>query len=192
MAPIAEIIDKLYLGAVGLGVMVGVLYVIYYRDAHFWRHLAQQYARPWTTPLQKKRFQHAVAYGDGFGSKSYNGLLTIGLHETGVALRVTPPFSYFHEPIFIPYKDIRGWDQSWYLNASTLELEFERAPKVKLVMPAEQVQWIQSESQNAMEISTSSSPHNDKPTLWYFILLFQLIAGILLVLYLISLGYISF
>ncbi len=128
---IAEMIEKAWLLAIGPGVGGGALYLVYYRDAHFWRYLSNFYEAPWQRPIETRRFQNAVAYGEGFASKSYNGLLTIGIHEFGLALSIISPFSFFHKPLFIPFSEIKGWKQFWYLNAKSYELELESAPDVK-------------------------------------------------------------
>ena len=37
-----------------------------------------------------------------------------------------PPFSFFYfcESLFIPYSAIKGWQQQWYLDSKSVELEF--------------------------------------------------------------------
>ena len=149
------------------------MYLIYFRDSHYWRYLGKFYEAPWSRPLETRHFQHAVAYGEGFASKSYNGLLTIGVHELGLALRILPPFSFFHKPLFIPYSEIKGWKQFWYLNAKSYELEFQSAPDVKLVMPASQIKWLQDKSHGKIEVIAQHSPHKQRPNLWYAIMIVQ-------------------
>ena len=95
------------------------------------------------------------------------------MHETGIALSVIPPFSFFHKPLFIPYSEIRGWNQFWYVNARSLELEFISAPDVKLVMPASQVKWIQNKSRGQIELTGEHSPHRQRPNLWYAVIVVQ-------------------
>ena len=101
---------------------------MYKRDAIHWNYLAKTYARPWQKPISE-RWGNAVLYGKFPVSKAYNGILKIGVHEDGFSLRVRfPLISYFCEPLFIPFRDVRGWDQTWYLNSKTVELELAGAP----------------------------------------------------------------
>jgi hypothetical protein len=186
MSLIAELLEKAVLAGIGLGVAFGAAYLIYFRDAHFWRYLAENYQRPWQRPLAIRRFQHAVAYGIGPVSKSYNSILTIGLHDDGIALSVIPPFSFFHKPLFIPFADITGWKQIWYLNAKSFELGFAKAPEVKLVMPASQVEWIGAFSQGQMQVVHEHSPHGKRPNVWYAIILLQGIMGVCFLLYILQ------
>lgn len=170
---LAEILEKGFLSLIGVSVFFGVLFTIYFRDAHRWRYLHQIYGAPWQSPLKTRRFQHAVASGNGVGSKSYNGFLTIGVHPTGFALRLIPPFSLFQKPLFIPYREVKGWDQFWYMNVKTIELEFASAPDIKLVMPAAQVKWLQESSQGQLYLTGQTTPHRQRPTVWYAVIVLQ-------------------
>ncbi|MEL6364535.1 MAG: hypothetical protein AAFR11_06820 [Pseudomonadota bacterium] len=169
----ADATETLILSVIGYGVFFGLMWVVLSRDAHWWRYLASAYASPREAALETRRFQHGVVYGKGGASKSYNGLLTIERRAEGVALSVIPPFSFFHKPLFIPYKDVQGWGQLWYVNAKSVELTFERAPDVKLVMPASQIEWLQQASGAAMEIRSETSPHTARPNLWYLAIFVQ-------------------
>jgi hypothetical protein len=79
---------------------------------------------------------------------SYKGILKIGVDQNGVSLAIIRPFSFFYfcEPLFIPYSEIKGWQQQWYLDSKSVELEFARVPEVKMVMPADQVEWMRKRS----------------------------------------------
>lgn len=169
---------------IGLGVAFGAVGFIYFRDSHMWRYLEESYGRPWQRPIEARRFQHAVAYGRGIASRSYNGLLTIGVHEQGIALRIVPPFSIFQKPLFIPFADIKGWKQIWYLNSKSYELEFESAPEVKLVMPASQISWLQEASRGQFAVFNQHSPHKQRPNLWYVIIIIQALMALGLLAYL--------
>lgn len=186
---IAELIEKLWLMSIGIGVFVGALYVIYFRDSYRWRYLGEFYQAPWRRPIETRYFQHAVLYGKGVASKSYNGLLTIGVHEMGVALSVIPPFSFFHKPLFIPYSEIKGWQQFWYLNSKSCELEFNSAPDVKLVMPASQVKWLQEKSRGQIEVVSQHSPHRQRPNVWYAIIVIHGLMALGLLAYLVLGGF---
>ena len=124
-----------------------------------------------------------MAYGEGVASKSYNGLLTIGVHQLGLALKIIPPFSFFHKPLFIPYSEIKGWKQFWYLNAKSYELELKSAPDVKLVMPASQIEWLQERANGRLEVVDQKSPHKQRPNVWFAIIIIHGLMAIGLLFY---------
>lgn len=179
----AEILGKAWFLVIGFAVAGGSLYLMYFRDSYYWRYLGEFYKAPAGRPLEKRYFQHAVAYGEGVASRSYNGFLTIGVHELGLALSVIPPLSLFCKPLFIPYSEIKGWKQFWYLNAKSIELEFRSAPDVKLVMPASQVKWLQEKSRGQLDVVNEPSPHKQRPNIWYAIMIIQALMAFGLLLY---------
>jgi hypothetical protein len=128
-----------------------------WRQACRWRHLAEVYSGHDDRPLETRTMQSAVLMGLG-GYNALQGILQIGVHETGISLRVMPVFSLFHAPLFIPYGDIRGWTTSWYLNAPSIELEFRRTPAVKMIVPAEQAEWMKSRSSGSFRLHASAPP----------------------------------
>ena len=65
------------------------------------------------------------------------------------------------------YRDIRGWEQTWYLNAKSVELELTGAPQVKIVMPHDQVEWIRSSGGANITMANVASPNRDKPAVWH-------------------------
>jgi hypothetical protein len=144
---------------------LGGLAYIWSANAYRWRYLAQSYHKPWGRPGALKRFQNAIFCGMGV-SQAYSGTLTIGVFSDGIGLRLIPPFSLFHHDLFIPYKDIKSWNQQWYVNTETAELEFENAPDVKLQMPMEQLAWIHQQSGGELAMPSEHSPNGFAPTLW--------------------------
>lgn len=126
-------------------------------NAGRWRYLAKSYGGEPGILLEKRSLQSAVLLGLG-GFNSLKGILIIGLHETGVSLRILAPFSVFHSPLFIPYEDIRGWKTTWYLDAKSTELEFLRAPAIKMVVPADQAQWIRKYAGHQMVLRDVDPP----------------------------------
>ncbi len=186
---IAEMLEKAWLMTIGMSVFFGAMYLIYFRDSYYWRYLGKFYEAPWERPLETRHFQHAVAYGEGVASRSYNGLLTIGVHQMGLALKIIPPFNFFHKPLFIPFSEIKGWKQFWYLNSKSYELELKSAPDVKLVMPASQVEWLQERSNGRLEVVEEKTPHKQRPNVWYVIIIIQALMALGLGAYLIVNGF---
>ena len=151
----------------GFAMVLLMVGFIYKRDSVHWQYLEQVYGRPWQTPIHE-RWGHAVLYGKFPVSKAYNGILKVGVHHNGLSLRIMfPIISFFCRPLFIPYGDICGWDQTWYLNAKTVELELSGAPEVKIAMPREQVEWIRNTSGVKIAMMNQTSPHRDKPVIWH-------------------------
>jgi hypothetical protein len=165
---ISEFISQVGMFTFGMAFAAGLVFFMYCRDAWRWRMLAQHYARPWARP-HDVRTMH-VLYGHG-ALNSYHGLLKIGLHQNGVSLAIIPPFSFFYfcEPLFIPYSEIKGWQQHWYLGAKSVELEFPRMLEIEMVMPADQVEWIRNRSGLQMTVKAEPTPHRAKPVLWYYV-----------------------
>lgn len=167
----ADVIEKLFLLAMGLSVFGGSLAIVLWRNAIDWRYLAGIYPSLRSRAIEARHMQNAVSYGVGGASRSYNGILTIERHDTGVALRILPPFSIFHAPIFIPFTDIIGWNQQWYLNSKSVEIEFLRAPNVKFVMPLSQIEWLYEGSKGQFELTDKCSPYQQRPVIWYTIII---------------------
>lgn len=162
-----EIISYFIKIAFGFSFVIFLMGFMLYRNSARWRELASVYGQNWQKPVSQKGFQHGVLYGKNVAFNSYNGILTLGAHLDGVAIKVMAPFCLFSPPLFIPYEDIKGWKQSWYLNAKTIELQFERKPEFKMVMPREQIEWMQEISGSKVLVSKETPPHADKPIFWY-------------------------
>lgn len=151
----------------GAAFVVFIVGFLYKRDAIHWEYLERVYGRPWRTPI-RERSGSAVLYGKFPLSKAYNGIVKLGVHGDGLSLRIVfPLISLFCRPLFIPYRDICGWDQTWYLDAKTVELELAGAPEVKIVMPRKQVEWIRGAGRTDITMMNEASPHRDKPVIWH-------------------------
>lgn len=154
------------LSVVGLGTFVAIFGGMWWACARRWRHLAKAYGATSHPPIEKRHMQSAVLLGLG-GYNSLKGIITIGVHQTGVSLQVLAPFSLFHAPLFIPYGDIRGWGTTWYLDARSTELELRQAPDVKIVMSANQAEWIQSFAGHKVTLHDTSPPAGNAGRGWY-------------------------
>jgi hypothetical protein len=149
-------------------VLVGALMLaLLRRDAVDWDHLVSAYGRDWWPPRMQKRFANMILYSEGRPAKSYAGIIQIGLHDDGVALRPNRVLRPFQKPIFIPYKDIQGWDQGWYLDGKSTELSFRKTPHMRLIMPRDQVEWMLALAKGAARISEARPPHGTRPWLTY-------------------------
>lgn len=102
--------------------------------------------------------QNAILVGLN-GYNTLHGIVKIGVHQQGMSLKILPPFSIFHSPLFIPFHDISGWATTWYLNAPSVELQLRQAPDVKIIMPAEQAEWVRKFSGHKMALHKQAPPN---------------------------------
>jgi len=151
----------------GLVIVGAMMAFIYKRHAEDWEQLLPVYGRPWQKPRLQKRFANMVLYSEGRPAKTYPGTVAIGLYDDGIALRPNPLLAPFHPAIFVPYADIQGWGQHWYINAESAELTFRKAPHMRVIMPRDQAEWMLSMSGNTVEISGTRPPHGTGPWLTY-------------------------
>lgn len=158
------------MGTLGGAVMVSfMLAFIYKRHAEDWQPLARAYGRSWRTPLKSRRFANMLLYSEGRPARGYKGVIAVGVHADGIALRPNRYLVPFHGPIFVPYGDIQGWDQDWYVDAKSMELTFSRVPASRLIMPREQVEWMLSMDPGAAQISEARPPHGTRPWATYIL-----------------------
>lgn len=162
------LIQQMFSTAFGLAIAGGLMSLIFKRHSIDWAELERVYGREWRAPAEARSLQTMTLYSEGRPAKSYKGLLTIGLYPDGVGLHVIRLLAPFHEPLFIPYTDIRGWKQNWYLDAAASELELAGAPHMKLIMPADQAAWIAAASDGRVVMSEDRPPHGNWPwaTFW--------------------------
>ncbi len=137
--------------------------------AYRWQYLAKIYAGEAGPVIDKRNKRSAVLIGLG-AFNSLTGIITIGVHKRGVSFRVMPIFSLFHDPFIVPYGDIHGWKTTWYLNARSSELEFRCAPNVKLVLPTEDAEWIQSHAGQDMMLSDNVPPRGNAGQGWHAVM----------------------
>lgn len=158
-----DIIQHILSTLMGLVMVGGLVAFIYMRDAVDWKKLQAAYGRAWTPPIEQKRFQTMILYSEGRMAKSYKGLLTIGLYPDGIGIR---PFIWlvpFQTPIFVPYTDIEGWKQKWFVDGKSTELAFRETSAMRIIMPSEQVEWMLSKAPGHISISQDRPPHGSWP-----------------------------
>lgn len=149
-------------------------------NAFRWRYLAKSYAEKAGSVLDKRSMRSAVLIGLG-AFNSLKGIITIGVHENGVSFRVMPIFSLFHEPLFVPYSDIRGWETTWYLDARSSELEFRLAPEVKMVLPAADAEWIRDHAGKKIVLRDVSPPQGKAGRAWHAITVVHAFASMVMI-----------
>jgi hypothetical protein len=169
------------LSVFGLGVFAFLFFGMLWRTAVRWRYLAARYAGQTGRAIETRRMQNGVLLGLS-GYNSVKGIINIGVHPNGISFRIMPPFSLFHDPLFIPYGDIRGWKTTWYLDSRSVELEFRNAPDVKMVVPADQAEWMQKFAGQKMVLHDATPPDGKAGRGWYaFVLIYAVISLLMLV-----------
>jgi hypothetical protein len=171
---------RLVLTVFGLAVFVFIYGGMLRANAYRWRYLAKSYAVESGPIIEKRNMRSAVLVGLG-AFNSLKGILTIAVHENGVSFRVMPLFSLFHEPLFVPYSDIRGWRTTWYLDAPSSELEFRRAPEVKMVLPTDDAEWIRSHAGHEMFLRDVNPPQGNAGRGWHAFTVAYLFASLAMV-----------
>lgn len=139
---------------------------VWKRMAARWNYLAMHFGQTWENPISFKLLQNGIIYGLGKPSQSYSGILSIGVFANGIGFKIVPPFGLFHAPLFIPFNQIKAWNQDWYINAESVELEFPNAPEVKIIMPKDQIDWIHEQSRGGIDIPMNASPNQTDIGLW--------------------------
>lgn len=154
----------------GISVFVSILVGVLWSTSRHWRALAEHYASPDARSSEVRHMQNAVLIGLG-SFKSLKGIVSIGVNDAGVSLRVMPLFSLFHEPLFIPHSDIQGWSTSWYLDGESTELQFRSTPDIKMVVPTETAEWIKGYAGHQMVLKSIEPPSGKAGQGWRLLLL---------------------
>ncbi len=163
MPDLIDAIFRTVTALVSLALPLALLAFIYWRNAVDWQAIEQAYHRPWQEPLQMKRLQTLLIYSDGRMTKSYKGLLTLAVYDDGIGMRMNPVLAPFHRPVFIPFSDISFWSQKWFIDAKSVELSFAKVPQMRIIMPAEQMDWVAQVSGDAVSMSPDRPPHGQWP-----------------------------
>lgn len=82
---------------------------------------------------------------------NYNGVVTLGADVRGLHLRILLPFRPYHPDLVIPWSDVAA-SKKRFLLAEGVELQFARAPGVRLAMPRALAEWAAAHSLEAMRL----------------------------------------
>jgi hypothetical protein len=130
----------------GWTVVVGILALVQRAGAYRWRIVASAYADRSPRPaVAEKRLQKVTIFGPGRLFSSYIPV-TVRIHEDGLSLRLLPPFSIFHSPIFLPFGDLKVKASSWYLNAESWALLPSRSSGMEIIVDGQLFEWIRASS----------------------------------------------
>lgn len=133
-------------GLFGACVVAVVLCTICKAHARRWTILAREYAcRHPPGDGDVRRLQTVIlTHGGELAYSSYRGIVTATVNESGLRLRLLPPFSYLHPALFIPFDELQIKASSWYLNSSSYRLCPSRASNVGMIVDGDFANWIMS------------------------------------------------
>jgi len=156
------------------------------RSRH-WIELAKSYAGEAGPARDERSMRTAVLIGLG-ALNSHKGTVTIGVHDNGVSFRAMPVLEMFCDPLFVPYGEISGWGTTWYLNSRSSELHFRRAPQIKMVLPAEDAEWIQKAAGQQMRLRQDAPPQGNAGQGWRAVFLLQMVVMLIVIGWVLSTG----
>ena len=142
-------LEKLMLSVVGYGFLFTLLYGICKCNARRWTRLAHAYRAPdlmhADAPIcyATRTMQTVILVGGRVGSNSYKGIVTVGVTTEGILLRLMAPFSIFHPPLLIPFRDCHVEPKRWYLIGKTSQFTLNQVSDVQIIVHDELLQWIQ-------------------------------------------------
>jgi len=158
-----DILQQIFSFVFGLLMVIGLCGFIYKRHAQEWEQLARVYGRKWTPPIAVKHRRSMVLHKEGEPARTYAGIVTLGVYSDGIGLKPIPWLAPFHSPVFIPFGDIKGWQQKWYWDGPSVELVFSKTPALQIIMPAKQIDWISSQQPGEIPLSAEVSPRTNWP-----------------------------
>lgn len=140
-------IEKLILSLFGYSVFVGLMYGVWKANARRWTRLAAAYRAPdGITCAAERSMQTVILVGGQVGWNSYKGIVTVGVTEEGILLRVMRPFSAFHPPLLIPYGAMQIKPRKWYLAGKTSEITLRKVDNVQVIIHDETLQWVAAQA----------------------------------------------
>ncbi|QDV63462.1 hypothetical protein [Crateriforma conspicua] len=144
--------EKIIMHLFGYGVFVALMVTMSKAHARRWNRLAAKYRanqRPTnaTTPVFSKRTMQTVFLtGRDIGWNSYKGIVTVSVGDEGIMLSLMPPFSLFHPPLQLLYRDIRMEPTRWGLISNCWRYTVTGVHDVQIVMYDELHEWIQNQA----------------------------------------------
>ena len=105
-----------------------------------WAKLARYYRAPESFDGERQFFRSAQV-----GQSSYRNCLTMGASPRALHLSVFFLFRVGHPPLHIPWGDISAKDTHWLLGRG-YELRFRLVPEVRMRLPSETGDQLQSEA----------------------------------------------
>ncbi|WP_371396180.1 hypothetical protein [Fretibacter rubidus] len=147
-----DLLQKIIIHIFGAAFVFTICAFIYKRHAREWEALAKVYGRKWVKPIAIKNMRSMVLYTEGEPARTYPGIMTIGVYSEGIGLKPIWWLAPFHNPVFIPFSDIKGWQQRWYWDSKSVELAFDQAPHLRIIMPKSQISWVSEQGAENIDV----------------------------------------
>ena len=144
-------IEKLLLHFIGYSVFIGVMYGMWKSNARRWSRLARKYSAGEQVPSQdslcfaKRTKQTVILVGGNVGWNSYKGIVTVGVTSEGILLQLLFPFSIFHAPLLISYRDCSIEPKKWCLFGKSHQYTLTHVSDVQLIIDDDLQHWINTQ-----------------------------------------------
>ncbi len=120
---------------------IALLLFIFWRTAWQWRALAERYGVDDPNPHTEK-LGWLVLRSGALQINSYNGTTAAGVAADHLTLRIVNPFAMFHQPLKIPFSELKIERSRWYMNSTSYMLTARRVPNVGIIMPESYLEWL--------------------------------------------------
>ena len=153
-------IETIWTHVFGYGVFIGLMYGIWKCNARRWTRLAHIYGAADTSGFDtsdcdSKRMQTVILTGGDVGWNSYKGIVNVVLTRDGILFQLMLPFSIFHPPLLIPFRDIQVSPKRWYLFGKSFQLTLAGVSDVRIIVHADLIAWIEQQaSKLVVEVAT--------------------------------------
>ena len=137
-------IGSLIFYLVSLSLPFGLVLAMSKRCSARWNRLARAYpVVDGTECVAKRTMQTVILDAGSLQWNSYKGIVTVGVTSKGILLKVMPPFSMFHPPILIPYRECQVEARRWYLIGKTVQYTLRQAGDLKIIIHNDTQEWIE-------------------------------------------------
>lgn len=142
---------------VGVLVFVALMYFALGAISHFWRGVAQNYARrPFSQRIARKFPESVVMTARTNGRavelplKGWHTFapVQIDVHQDGLALAMMPPFNLRCRPLFLPFAELEMTETWWALWPQPVAIRMERSPAFDIIVSRETARWIRDETRH--------------------------------------------
>ncbi len=140
-------IGSLLLALVRYSLLVGLMCGLWKFNSRRWTRLARAYrVVDIGDRVATRTMQTVILVAGDIGWNSYKGIVTIGVTREGLLLRLMPPFSLFHSPLLIPYRDCHVEPRRWYLIGKTVQYSLRSVSDVKIIIHDDLQAWIETQA----------------------------------------------
>jgi hypothetical protein len=139
---IGAIIERAYLLTIGSSVFVGLMGFALYRHSWRWRQLAVRHAALGADRPDREHWTNLVLEGGPFGWNNYGGVTLIGVNARGMTVRLLPPFSVFHRPLFFRFDQVAIAPTRW-LFQDAYETQLPDSSGIRIVINGVAARWIE-------------------------------------------------